>query len=132
MKEITEEERSKYRKGCLTGLLVALAVVVLSSGINQATGYRTNIKKSVPFMIAYNEEYPKEWTLYDMVIHIANNNFVTVKTNLSDTGEGVSKAEKIKDHILDLHKNRDIKITGIRVEGKRNKILYDSTTKDGR
>lgn len=129
--EISEEEKSKYRKGCLTGLAVAISVIVLASGINQITGYRTNINKSVTVMEVYNQTYPMEFDKYSLCIHISNNNFITVKTNLSDTGESVAKALKVKDEVLDVVKKKNIKGSGLRIDGQDGKVLYDSTTKGG-
>ena len=128
-KTVTEEEKTRYRKGCLTGLMVALAVIVLSAGINQVTGFRTDVKKSADFMNVYQTECPKEFTEYSVIFHISNNNFFTVKTNLSKTGEGVSKAVKIKDQVLEIIREENIKASGIRIVGKEGKTLYDSTTR---
>lgn len=129
--EISEEEKTRYRKGCLTGLAVAIAIIVLASGINQVTGLRTNIRKSVNIMTVFNTEYPKEFTQYELVIHVANDNFVTVKTNFSETGETYLKARKLKDKVLDALKKGEIKGSGLRIVAKNGKVLYDSTTRGG-
>ena len=130
-KELSEEEKQKYRKGCLTGLVVAFAVIVLSGGINNVTSLRTNIKKSVNLMTVYSREYPKEFADYGICIHVANSDFITVKTNLSHTGESVAKAHKIKDEILSAIRENNIHGSGIVISAKDGRSLYDSTTRGG-
>lgn len=128
-KQDLELQRSKYRKGCLTGLLVAVALIVLSSGISQVTSFRTNIDKSALLLFNYKTSYPKDATENEVLILVSNNNFITIKTNLSDTGEGKAKALTIKDEIINTLKEHNIKGSGLKITGKDNKTLYDSTTK---
>ena len=128
-KQDLELQRSKYRKGCLTGLLVAVAIIIISSGISQVTSYKTNIQKSVDFLYEYNMSYPKEATENNILIHVSNNNFITVKTSLSDTGEGKAKANLIKDQIISILTKQNKKACGLKITSKNNKTLYDSTTK---
>ena len=112
-KQDLELQRSKYRKGCLTGLLVAVALIVLSSGISQVTSYRTNPNKSADLLYEYKIAYPKNAIENDVFILVSNNNFITLKTNLSDTGEGKAKAITIKDNVLNLIKEQGIKGSGL-------------------
>ncbi len=128
-KQDLELQRSKYRKGCLTGLLVAVALIVLSSGISQVTSFRTNIDKSIDMLYNYKTSYPKDATENEVLILVSNNNFITIKTNLSDTGEGKAKALTIKDEIINMLTSQDKKASGLKITGKDNKTLYDSTTK---
>ena len=128
-KQITEEEKTKYRKGCLTALAVCIALIVLSAGIAQITSYRTNVKESAKYMAIYKENFPKESTEFNVLFHVSNNKFLTIKTNLSNTGEGVAKGQIIKDEVLEMLKENNLKGSGIKVISKENKTLYDSTTK---
>ena len=128
-KEMTIEESAKYRKGCLTSLLVALAIIILSAGIQHVTSYRTDPDKSAKFLHEFKMQYPKEATEYNIVTHVSNNNFVTVKTNISKTGEGFAKVDKLKKNILEVINEENIKSSGLKIIGKNKEILYDSTTK---
>ena len=127
-KQISEEEKIKYRKGCLTGLCIAIAIIVLSSGIGQVTSYRTNVKKSAKFLYEYKCAYPQEAIDNNVIIHVANNTFITVKTNLPNTGEGIAKSLILKDHIISI---LDHRAEGMVIIGADNKTLFDSTTRAG-
>lgn len=130
-KELTEEEKTKYRKGCLTSLVIAFALIILSSGISSITLYRTNLPKSAKITYMYKCDYPKEATKNDVLICVGNNNFITVKTSLSDTGEGVSKGLIIKDQVITMLKSNDLTGCGIKIISKSGDTIYDSTTKGG-
>lgn len=130
-KEITEEEKTKYRKGCLTSMVIAFALIVLSSGISSITSYRVNLPKSAKYTYLYKCDFPKDASKNDILVCVSNNNFINVKTNLSDTGEGVSKGIIIKDQVLTILKSNDLQGSGIKVLSKKGTTIYDSTTKGG-